>query len=212
MSKATITCSTPDAVIRYTTDKTDPTESSPVYIQPVDFTDEIRARAWKDGMLESDIAVAVALEDEEVDINTLTEELFNDGDYIVGYNSDGTKFKSRYYSRIAHLTYGGLPDKVLSSNNQEEIQGVAEAILAGCNVYTVDNPSGTVSLADVIFSPYKGEMNLSTFSCTVTSASMYLMIVYYDSSFMISGECLIENPIGFNESFIVARGFGNKWI
>ena len=66
MSKATITCSTPDAVIRYTTDKTDPTESSPVYTQPVDFTDEIRAKAWKDGMESSDIAVAVAQEEDEM--------------------------------------------------------------------------------------------------------------------------------------------------
>lgn len=79
MSKATITCSTPDAVIRYTTDKTDPTEASPVYTSPVDFTDEIRARAWKDGMLESDIAIAVAInEGDDMTNNWISLNMSND--------------------------------------------------------------------------------------------------------------------------------------
>ena len=47
-----LTCSTPDATIRYTTDGSDPTESSPVYSGPIFIEDDttIKARAWKSGM------------------------------------------------------------------------------------------------------------------------------------------------------------------
>ena len=60
MSTATISCSTPDAIIRYETRGADPTESSPLYSSPVEFTGEIRAKAWKDGYESSDITVAVS--------------------------------------------------------------------------------------------------------------------------------------------------------
>ena len=63
MSTATISCSTPDAIIRYEIGGVDPTESSPLYSSPVEFTGEIRAKAWKEGMEASDIAVAVEEDD-----------------------------------------------------------------------------------------------------------------------------------------------------
>ena len=74
MSTATISCSTPDAIIRYEIGGADPTESSPLYSSPVEFSGEIRAKAWKNGMLESDIAVAVS---EEADMSSLTPKGFN---------------------------------------------------------------------------------------------------------------------------------------
>lgn len=64
MSTATISCSTPDAIIRYEIGGVDPTESSPLYSAPVEFSGEIKAKAWKDGMEESDIAVSVSTEEE----------------------------------------------------------------------------------------------------------------------------------------------------
>ncbi|MBW6515655.1 MAG: chitobiase/beta-hexosaminidase C-terminal domain-containing protein [Candidatus Cloacimonetes bacterium] len=56
----TITCTTEGATIRYTTDGTDPNEISPVYSDPImiDGNTTIKARAYKTGWLESDIAVA----------------------------------------------------------------------------------------------------------------------------------------------------------
>lgn len=47
-----ITCATSGAIIRYTTDGSEPTESSTVYTGPIIVSDntEIRARAWKSGM------------------------------------------------------------------------------------------------------------------------------------------------------------------
>ena len=56
----TITCADDDAVIRYTTDGTEPTENSTVYSQPftVNTTTTIMAKAWKDGMTPSLVASA----------------------------------------------------------------------------------------------------------------------------------------------------------
>ena len=55
-----ITCADADAVIRYTTDGTEPTESSTVYSQPftVSTTTTIMAKAWKEGMTPSFTATA----------------------------------------------------------------------------------------------------------------------------------------------------------
>ena len=55
-----ITCADADAVIRYTTDGTEPTESSTVYSQPftVNTTTTIMAKAWKEGMTPSFTATA----------------------------------------------------------------------------------------------------------------------------------------------------------
>lgn len=58
-----ITCATPGATIRYTTDGSDPTESSTVYAGPVSVsgsgTKTIKARAFSDGLEPSAIATAV---------------------------------------------------------------------------------------------------------------------------------------------------------
>lgn len=57
---ATITCATADAVIRYTTDGSEPTETSTVYSAPVAIsgTTTLKAKAWKTGMEASMVATA----------------------------------------------------------------------------------------------------------------------------------------------------------
>ena len=57
---ATITCATADAVIRYTTDGTEPTETSTVYTVPVTIstTTTLKAKAWKTDMEASMVATA----------------------------------------------------------------------------------------------------------------------------------------------------------
>jgi hypothetical protein len=56
----TLSCSTTDATIRYTTDGSDPTVNSQVYNEPFVLTSSatVKARAFKAGMLNSDVASA----------------------------------------------------------------------------------------------------------------------------------------------------------
>jgi Leucine-rich repeat (LRR) protein/uncharacterized protein YycO len=57
----TISCATSGATIRYTTNGTDPTESSPVYTGPIAIssTTTLKARAWRTGWTPSDIGSVV---------------------------------------------------------------------------------------------------------------------------------------------------------
>ena len=53
-----ITCSTPDSIIRYTLDGNDPTEASTLYEREFDVTPPVtvKARGFKEGCIESDVA------------------------------------------------------------------------------------------------------------------------------------------------------------
>jgi len=57
----TISCATPDAVIHYTTNGNDPTESDPTYSDPIHIasTTTLKARAYKSGWNPSDIASGI---------------------------------------------------------------------------------------------------------------------------------------------------------
>lgn len=57
MKRVTITCPTEGAVIRYTVNGGDPTDSSTLYTSPVNLTagQEIRARAFKNGYRASNV-------------------------------------------------------------------------------------------------------------------------------------------------------------
>lgn len=57
----TIACTTPDATIRYTTNGTDPTATSPEYTDPITIstTTEIRAKAYRTGWTASSVASAM---------------------------------------------------------------------------------------------------------------------------------------------------------
>lgn len=55
--KVTMTCGTPDTIIKYTLDGTDPTEASTEYIEQIEVTPPvtIKARGYKEGLLTSDV-------------------------------------------------------------------------------------------------------------------------------------------------------------
>lgn len=56
--KVEMSCDTPDAIIRYTTNNQNPTEQDAQYVSPITISESkiIKARGFKDGMLASDIA------------------------------------------------------------------------------------------------------------------------------------------------------------
>lgn len=57
-----ISCTTSNAIIRYTTDGSDPTEKSSVYSEPIDTSGvtTVKAKAWASGMISSEIATWTA--------------------------------------------------------------------------------------------------------------------------------------------------------
>ena len=59
MPKLKINCSTEGATIRYTTNGTDPTESSSVYTEPITITDSstVKAKAYKEGWTSSEVGI-----------------------------------------------------------------------------------------------------------------------------------------------------------
>lgn len=56
MAKLQITCATEGAEIRYTTDGSDPTLQSDLYTAPIEASGTVKAKAWKEGMLSSEVA------------------------------------------------------------------------------------------------------------------------------------------------------------
>ncbi|SDB48670.1 Chitobiase/beta-hexosaminidase C-terminal domain-containing protein [Ruminococcaceae bacterium FB2012] len=91
----TLSCSTDGAVIRYTTDGSEPTEKSPVYTAPI-FVSEavtVKAAAFKAGMLPSDVlTVSYTVPEETVIIvpekvvATMNGKIVSDGDTLTpGY-------------------------------------------------------------------------------------------------------------------------------
>lgn len=81
----TISCGTEGADIRYTTDDSEPTESSNQYTGTLSVTAPaiIKARAYKDGLLPSDIVELVIEEEPEP-----TADILGYGSDTVGYNGD----------------------------------------------------------------------------------------------------------------------------
>lgn len=64
MATCTLACETQEAIIRYTTNGVDPTETDTVYSVPftVETGTTVKAKAWKDGMIASAVASAEAPE------------------------------------------------------------------------------------------------------------------------------------------------------
>lgn len=56
MAKLQITCATDGAEIRYTVDGSDPTLQSDLYTAPIEASGTVKAKAWKEGMLSSEVS------------------------------------------------------------------------------------------------------------------------------------------------------------
>ena len=93
--EVTISCDTPEAVIRYTLDGSDPTESSPIYTMPILIrnTTTIKARAYRVGWLPSTIATATYTQN--------PEDAFEPDDNVQQVNQ--YKGNRQYPSWLTHL-------------------------------------------------------------------------------------------------------------
>ncbi len=78
----TISCETADAVVHYTTNGDDPTESDAVYSSPISITKSgtvLKAKAFKDAMLDSEIASATYVIRPDAPTFSLDEGLVSEG-------------------------------------------------------------------------------------------------------------------------------------
>lgn len=128
---ATITCATDGAVIRYTLDGTEPTETSAVYSAPVSIsaTTTLKAKAWKEGYTPSFVASATY---------NFPPEVAN----IAAFKAANTATNNTVYKIASDVTY------VFRSGRYVFIEDESAALL----IYDNSNPviTSTYNEGDVI--------------------------------------------------------------
>ena len=117
MATCTLACETQEAIIRYTTNGVDPTETDTVYSVP--FTVEtgvtVKAKAWKDGMIASAVASAEApqiLPSTSVPIGTV----LSDGSVVI-YDRGSTYGDYNLTGGVLTRLSEGVDDESASSDN-----------------------------------------------------------------------------------------------
>ena len=116
MATCTINCDTQDAIIRYTTNGNDPTESDTVYSIP--FTVEagmtVKAKAWKDGMNPSAVASGEA-PDELQPTSVPLGSVLSDGSIVI-YDRGSTYGDYNLASGVLTRISEGVDDESASSD------------------------------------------------------------------------------------------------
>ncbi|MBQ1818642.1 MAG: chitobiase/beta-hexosaminidase C-terminal domain-containing protein, partial [Bacteroidales bacterium] len=122
-----ITCETEDAVIRYTTDGSEPTEASTIYTEPfqVSATTTIKAKAWKTDLAPSFTATAeISFPAQVLDIAAFKDAASNEPQQIM---SDVTfVFRSGRYifvedNSAAMLIFDNSPATITSTYNEGDV-------------------------------------------------------------------------------------------
>jgi len=138
---ATITCATTDAVIRYTTDGTEPTVNSTVYTAPIAIstTTTLKAKAWKEGMEPSFVA--------SVTYN-FPPEVAN----IAAFKASSTATSSTVYKITGDVTF------VFRSGRYMVVEDASAALM----IYDNNNPiiTTTYNEGDVISGGIYGSYSL----------------------------------------------------
>lgn len=117
MAKLKINCSTEGATIRYTTNGTDPTESSSVYTEPISITDSstIKAKAYKNGWTSSEIATYSSSSS-----ITIPTPQFSIQEGSILDNSDGLAITFKTLVLDNYLEFESLDCQAILSYSQDE--------------------------------------------------------------------------------------------
>lgn len=117
MPTCTINCDTQDAIIRYTTNGNDPTESDTVYSIPfsVDAGTTVKVKAWKEGMNPSAVASAEAPEELQPTSVPLGSVL-SDGSVVI-YDRGSTYGDYNLTSGVLARLSEGTDDESATSEN-----------------------------------------------------------------------------------------------
>jgi hypothetical protein len=198
--KIGITCPTPDAVIRYTTDFTDPTIESEVYTAPFTPEDNCRVKAYasKDGLADSPIAVFAYRKSDymlpsptlQLDGATLTMSC-SEASAQIRYTTDGSE-------PTAESTLYTAPITALNNTTYR-------AIAVKENYYD----SAIAQLVTGIVSIATPEISYAAKSVTITCATEEAEIRYtIDGSDPVSESTLYTDPIAISsDCTIKAKGF-----
>ena len=150
MATCTLACETQEAIIRYTTNGVDPTETDTVYSVPftVDTGATVKAKAWKDGMIASAVASAEAPEP-LTPTSVPLGSVLSDGSVVI-YDRGSTYGDYNLTSGVLTRLSAGVDDESASSNNWRFL--IADsADMAGNNGGTGDNkPWGPSELIEGI--------------------------------------------------------------
>lgn len=117
MATCTINCDTQDAIIRYTTNGNDPTESDTVYSIPfsVDAGTTVKAKAWKEGMNPSAVASAEA-PDELQPTSVPLGSVLSDGSVVI-YDRGSSYGDYNLTGGVLTRLSAGTDDETATSNN-----------------------------------------------------------------------------------------------
>lgn len=117
MPTCTINCDTQDAIIRYTTNGNDPTESDTVYSIPfsVDADTTVKAKAWKEGMNPSAVASAEA-PDELQPTSVPLGSVLSDGSVVI-YDRGSSYGDYNLTSGVLTRLSAGTDDETATSQN-----------------------------------------------------------------------------------------------
>lgn len=117
MATCTINCDTQDAIIRYTTNGNDPTESDTVYSVPFSVNEgtTVKAKAWKEGMNPSAVASAEAPEELQPTSVPLGSVL-SDGSVVI-YDRGSSYGDYNLTSGVLMRLSTGIDDETATSDN-----------------------------------------------------------------------------------------------
>lgn len=101
-----IDCATEDAVIRYTTDGSEPTDTSTVFTEPFEVTGTttVKAKAWKDGLNPSFVSAATYTFPIEVEDIAAFKAAYSDGNTGVYKITGDVKFVFKGDNRYIYIT------------------------------------------------------------------------------------------------------------
>ena len=170
----TISCSTPGATIRYTTNGSTPTSSSPLYQNPVTIsaTTTLKARAFRSGWYDSEIASAVYTIDTTPTVATPT------------FNPPGGSYSSPQNVTISCSTSGATIRYTTNGSNPT----------SSSPIYT--SPISVTSSTTIKAKAFKSGWNDSS----VSSASFSINISVVDMVFVPGGTFIMGRTTGSGNS------------
>jgi hypothetical protein len=151
----TLSCATPGATVRYTTDGTDPTTSSSLYSSPipVTVTTTIKARAYKTGLADSDLATgAYAIQGDGFSDDMESGQRWTaTGLWHLTTKMSSSPTHSQWFGDETTGTYGpgSAPASVMSrleaSANAPMATGAVHGELASPSIAVTDGTTATLS-------------------------------------------------------------------